>query len=343
VSDDSRTFLKQTALAALALGRRRVSRSRRNSGQRQAQHAFIGVGGMGGGNLRDIAKLGENVVALCDIDDERLGRPRHHSKADNSMTSARFSRRRKKISMPSSSARRTMPRRHLDHGHELGKHCYTRSRWRDDLRDPANAPACGREKLATSMGQSGHGAAASRGCRTPQAGVIGDVAEFTCGTTGPMSTGSKAWTGDGYAPVHKHITGLWLGPAPERPYHPTYHPFAWRAWQDFGTGALWGHGLPHRHLAFMGLKLGFPRPARPCPRDEQGTYPIWSTVTLPVPKRGKLPAVKLVLVRRQEGRQTQPAPEDLTKGLKLKDSGSLLYRQQRHASLARRQWLAPRM
>ena len=31
---------------------------------------------------------------------------------------------------------------------------------------------------------------------------------------------------------------LWLGPAPMRPYNKGYHPFAWRGWKDFGTGAL---------------------------------------------------------------------------------------------------------
>ena len=30
----------------------------------------------------------------------------------------------------------------------------------------------------------------------------------------------------------------WLGPAKWRPYHPTYAPFVWRGWLDFGTGAL---------------------------------------------------------------------------------------------------------
>ena len=31
---------------------------------------------------------------------------------------------------------------------------------------------------------------------------------------------------------------VWLGPAPERPYHSAYCPFKWRGWWDFGTGAL---------------------------------------------------------------------------------------------------------
>ena len=31
---------------------------------------------------------------------------------------------------------------------------------------------------------------------------------------------------------------LFLGPAPEVPYHPIYHPFNWRGWMDWGTGAI---------------------------------------------------------------------------------------------------------
>jgi len=38
---------------------------------------------------------------------------------------------------------------------------------------------------------------------------------------------------------------LWLGPAPERPYHPAYAPFKWRGFWDFGTGALGDMALCH--------------------------------------------------------------------------------------------------
>ena len=37
---------------------------------------------------------------------------------------------------------------------------------------------------------------------------------------------------------------LWLGSAPMRPYSPVYCPVGWRAWFDFGNGALGRHGDP---------------------------------------------------------------------------------------------------
>jgi predicted dehydrogenase len=51
---------------------------------------------------------------------------------------------------------------------------------------------------------------------------------------------------------------LFLGPAPKRPYHPCYHPFVWRGWYDFGTGALGDMGCHTLHVIFRALELGSP-------------------------------------------------------------------------------------
>lgn len=51
---------------------------------------------------------------------------------------------------------------------------------------------------------------------------------------------------------------LWLGPAPERPYHPAYHPWRWRDWRDFGTGPLGDMGCHKLSSVFKALKPGHP-------------------------------------------------------------------------------------
>jgi hypothetical protein len=51
---------------------------------------------------------------------------------------------------------------------------------------------------------------------------------------------------------------LWLGPAPERPYHPEYHPWTWRNWWDFGTGMLGDLGCHKLSTVVKALKLGHP-------------------------------------------------------------------------------------
>src|SRR4051812_37076523 len=49
---------------------------------------------------------------------------------------------------------------------------------------------------------------------------------------------------------------FWLGPAPERPFNPIYHPTGWRGWWDFGGGALADMGPHLLDPIFTGLKLG---------------------------------------------------------------------------------------
>ena len=52
---------------------------------------------------------------------------------------------------------------------------------------------------------------------------------------------------------------LWLGPrAGLRPFHKTYHPFGWRAWQDFGAGAMGDMACHVMDASYTVLKLGAP-------------------------------------------------------------------------------------
>lgn len=46
-----------------------------------------------------------------------------------------------------------------------------------------------------------------------------------------------------------------LGLVLERSYHPSYHPYNWRGWRDFDTGALGAMGCHVMDGAFWALKL----------------------------------------------------------------------------------------
>lgn len=52
---------------------------------------------------------------------------------------------------------------------------------------------------------------------------------------------------------------LWLGPAPERTYHPAYHPLRWRGWRDFGTGAIGDLGSQLMDVVITALDLSSPK------------------------------------------------------------------------------------
>ena len=101
-----------------------------------------------------------------------------------------------------------------------------------------------RQKVATQMGNQGHSERrhpADRRDRPLRRDRPGR-ARSTPGPTG--RSGRRAWTGPSRATAGARPRShwdLWLGPAPERPSyrHPdVYHPFDWRGWWDFGTGAL---------------------------------------------------------------------------------------------------------
>ena len=124
---------------------------------------------------------------------------------------------------------------------------------------------------------------------------------------------------------------LWLGPAPERPYHPAYRPRRWRGWYDFGGGALGDMACHIIDPAFWALKLGYPMGVEAHSSiytDEMGvkvanneTYPRASIVRYEFPARGDMPPVKLTWY---DGGLMPARPEELEEGRDLPGTGELL-------------------
>jgi hypothetical protein len=114
---------------------------------------------------------------------------------------------------------------------------------------------------------------------------------------------------------------LWLGPAPQRPFHPAYLPFKWRGWWDFGTGALGDIGCHALDPVFRALKLSHPLSVEASStRVNTETYPLASMVTYYFPARGELPPVKLVWY---DGNLRPPRPEELDPGDEMGANGHL--------------------
>jgi predicted dehydrogenase len=114
---------------------------------------------------------------------------------------------------------------------------------------------------------------------------------------------------------------LWLGPAPERPYHPAYLPFRWRGWWDFGTGALGDIGCHSLDPVFRALKLSHPLSVESSStRVNKETYPLSSTVTFRFPARGEMPPLKIVWY---DGGLRPSRPEELEDGRSIGDNGHL--------------------
>jgi predicted dehydrogenase len=107
---------------------------------------------------------------------------------------------------------------------------------------------------------------------------------------------------------------LFLGPAPDVPYHPVYHPFSWRGWPEFGVSAIGDMGAHLLDQPFWALELGSPSsviasstpwggtPAAP------GAYPLAMTARFEFPARGARPPVSLSWY---DGGLLPPLPEEI--------------------------------
>ena len=85
---------------------------------------------------------------------------------------------------------------------------------------------------------------------------------------------------------------LWIGPAPMRPYHRTYHPQMWRSWWDFGSGMMGDRGAHTLDAAFDSLELGAPSSVSATSMGlNPDTHPLAGIMTFKFPQRGKLPPV----------------------------------------------------
>ena len=135
----------------------------------------------------------------------------------------------------------------------------------------------------------------------------------------------------GEDPVPKHIDwDLWLGTAPARPYkqrypdedRDVYHPFCWRGWWDFGTGALGDIACHAMNAPMWALKLGAPDAVEVVETAEvkKESFPLWSVIRWDFPARGALPPVKMFWY---DGGKLPPLPPEMER--RQWDNSGLLY------------------
>jgi predicted dehydrogenase len=138
------------------------------------------------------------------------------------------------------------------------------------------------KKLCTQMGNHGTAADGFRhGVELIRSGVLGSVKEIHVWTNRPI------WPQGVARPME--VKGIpnevhwyeWLGSAPERPYNSAYHPFKWRGWLDFGTGALGDMACHTINVAAMALNLFDPETVEVVDTSgiiDKETYPTWSII-----------------------------------------------------------------
>lgn len=245
---------------------------------------IIGTANRAGENIDGVSS--QNIVALCDIDDNFLAEA-----GEQFPKAKKYSDFRKLIEHPGLDG---VVISTADHTHAVatlaalqgGKHVYCEKPLTHTVQEARSvAEAAARYKRTTQMGTQIHaGDNYRRVVEIIQSGAIGDVSEahVFC---------HKSW-GGGDRPkdtpqVPKHIHyDLWLGPAPARPYHSQYLPVNWRRWWDFGGGTLGDMGCHYMDLAHWALELRHPKTIEAeGPLVHPETTPAWLVVHYTYPSK----------------------------------------------------------
>jgi predicted dehydrogenase len=321
---DRRRFLQTTAATGVGVfvaGRAAAEDSK--SPNERIRFACIGVGGKGSSDSADAKKAGD-VVAIVDIDDNTLEK----AGSKSFPSAARYTDFRKMLDEMGKNIDAVTVST-PDHMHapasamamRMGKACFAQKPLTRTIWEARKLGEIAREtKVATQMGNQGTSYSPLRKtAATVRSGVLGNIKEVHVWTNRPI------WPQGGErpkeAPVPKNVHWEeWLGCAPYRPYAPGYHPFAWRGWWDFGSGALGDMACHTVNMPFMALDLRDPTSVvAETSGHNRDSYPKWSIIKYEFPANDTRGALQMVWY---DGGKKPAA--DLFDGEAVSDTGVLL-------------------
>ncbi len=294
-----RDFLKTTAAASAAAAAGGVW-SELAARESVSPNEKLNIGCIGTANQAQFSinnVKGENIVALCDIDQNYLDRA--VSEFPTARTYADFRELIEKEADKIDAVTIAV----ADHSHapasiraiRAGLHVYCEKPLTHTVQESRLVAEAAKERgLATQLGTQIHaGENYRRAVEIIQAGTIGDVTDV------------HVWVGKGWGGGERPEAGetppatlrwdLWLGAAPERPFAAgRYHPAQWRRWWDFGQGTLGDMACHYMDLPFWALKLRHPTHCEAeGPDVHPETCPNGLIVRYQYPERDGLVPVKL--------------------------------------------------
>ncbi|MGL6227114.1 MAG: Gfo/Idh/MocA family protein [Thermoguttaceae bacterium] len=314
-----RDFLKTAGLTGvgfwIAAGNQRTVRASANS---RIAFAGIGIEGKGNSDIANAAKFGD-VRAVCDADRIRMKGAMKKYRGSEGFTDYRelFDKMGDKIDAVTIST--------PDHTHaaitlaamRLKKHCYTQKPLTRTIYEARLLGQIARENgICTQMGNQGSSEPGLRDAAAQlRAGVLGDVQEIHVWTDRPIwpqgMDPNRAMTLAQYAELVKKSDPKdaellteemqkkirrdlekvidwksWIGPAQMREYYPgVYHPFVWRGWWDFGTGALGDIACHALNMHSKALDLSTPSEVVATTSGHDfDIFPSWSVIEYTYPE-----------------------------------------------------------
>jgi predicted dehydrogenase len=312
-----RSFLVHTGILAASpffISRLRAAESAND----KLNIGVIGVSNRAGEDLAGVSS--QNIVALCDVDDNFLNK-----------VSVKYPGAKKYNDF-----RRMLDQKDIeavvvgtpDHTHAVatmgalkgGRHVYCEKPLTHTISECRKVrEEAKRAKKVTQLGTQIHaGDNYRRVVELIQRDAIGPVKEVHVWVSAVYG-GKKRPTDTPPVPPNLHYD-LWIGPVEPRPYSPEYVPFHWRNWWAFGGGALADFGCHFMDLPHWALDLRAPLSveAEGPERDEE-CPPVWLIARYDYPARGTKPPVKLTWYH--GGKQ----PSLLSEEQKAKWKGGVLF------------------
>jgi len=331
-----RAFLKTAALAGCAfqIAPRSILGGPDNTPpSRKLNLAAIGCGGQAGSDLGNMA--GENIVALCDVDERRAA-----GSFQRFPQAKRFKDFRKMFDDLGDQIDCVLVGT-PDHTHAVaalaamqhGKHVFCEKPLAHSVAEVRAMRQTARDrKLITQVGNQGHSFDSIRiFCEWIWDGAIGNVQEVHCGCGAMRDTycqiNKLAEVHRDRPPVPPELDWIqWQGPVAHRPYNPAYLPWGWRGWMPYGSGAF-GDWVCHIvDPVFWALDLDMPTSVQ---ADVVGydrvkdadCYPAGCQVTFEFPAKGQRGPLKLVWY---DGVKPIPRPPELDPGEHVVDTGAVV-------------------
>ena len=233
----------------------------------QLNLAAIGSGGKGISDIANASVNGrERVAALCDVDfaGSASRSVKRFPKAKLYADFREMLDNEKDIDAVTIST--------PDHVHgpaavyamERDKHVYVQKPITNNIREARILTELARkQKVVTQMGnQGGSNPLLKMVQNWVDSGKGGKIAEVKVWTNRPVwPQGLKMQDPDPGLKPDSLDWNLWLGPASQKPYTPNLHPFNWRGWWEYGTGALGDVGCHLIDIPFRTLGLKYPKSA----------------------------------------------------------------------------------
>lgn len=296
--------------------------------------AGIGIGGQGGADIGEVAGLGHNMVALCDVDENYAAKQFQKYPNAKRFTDYRvmFDKMGKEIEAVVIGT--------PDHTHAVialeamrrGKHVYCEKPLAHSVDEIRKLMAAGNEhKVVTQLGNQGHSSDSIRRlCEWVWAGAIGKVHTIHAGCDAFKNVYCQIPNLSRLDQKHEIPKGLdyelWVGPVQYRPYSPLWVPWNWRGWLHFGGGTI-GDWICHVvDPSFWALDLDAPTTIKAEPKnydlEKHGlTYPSGAKFTFDFPARNDRGPVKLIWY---DGDETIPKVEGLPADEKVPGTGAIL-------------------